>query len=91
MFWCVEEAKSIQYVTMTYSFVRRLIGMIRHEYLDRLFFWSAVDLGRKLEETKIHHNESRCRQLLSGVTALEKSGGPVASPLRERWSSRGPR
>ena len=29
-------------------FVKRLIGTIRREYLDRIFFWNAQDLERKL-------------------------------------------
>jgi hypothetical protein len=81
----------LKYQLLTLKRVRkRASNPIRwHEYLDRLFFWSAVDLGHKLEEPKIHHNESCGHQLLCGGTALKKSGGPVASPLRERWSSRG--
>jgi hypothetical protein len=33
----------------SHPFVDRLIGTIRREYLDRVFFWNAVDLERRLE------------------------------------------
>ena len=45
----IEEIKSVPYVPVSHPFIERLIGTVRREYLDRLFFWIAVDLTRKLE------------------------------------------
>jgi len=44
----IDEIKSVPYAPVSHPFVERLIGTIRREYLDRAFFWNAVDLGRKL-------------------------------------------
>ena len=44
----VEEIKSIPYTPLSHPFVERLIGTIRREYLDHIFFWNAPDLERKL-------------------------------------------
>jgi putative transposase len=43
----IDEIKSIPYVPVSHPFVERLIGTIRREYLDCMFFWNAVDLPRK--------------------------------------------
>ncbi len=40
----IEEIKSVPYAPASHPFVERLIGTIRREYLDRVFFWNAVDL-----------------------------------------------
>ena len=37
-----------EHVRYEYPFVERLIGTLRREYLDRLFFWNGTDLERKL-------------------------------------------
>src|SRR5207244_814835 len=44
----IDEIKSVPYAPVSHPFVERLIGRIRREYLDRAFFWNAVDLARKL-------------------------------------------
>ena len=41
----IEEIKSVPYAPVSHPFVERLIGTIRREYLDRMFFWNAVGLG----------------------------------------------
>ena len=84
----IDEVKSVPYVPISHPFVERLIGTIRSEYLDRLFFWNVVDLARKLGEFKIYYNGSRCHQSLSGGTPSEKSGKPArqyASIGRHAW------
>jgi putative transposase len=48
----VEQLKSVPFAPVSHPFVERLIGTIRREYLDRVFFWNAVDLARKLNEYK---------------------------------------
>ena len=44
----VDEVKSVPYVPLSHPFVERLIGTIRRECLDRMLFWSAPDLDKKL-------------------------------------------
>ena len=36
-----------------------LIGTVRREYLDHVFFWNAIDLIRKLEEFQVYYNAQR--------------------------------
>ena len=45
----IEEVNSVPCVPVSHPFIERLIGTVRREYLDRVFFWNAVDLTRKLE------------------------------------------
>ncbi len=70
----VEEIKSVPYVPVSHSFVERLIGTIRREFLDHVMIWNAIDLERKLEEFRIYYNENRVHQSLSGSTPGERSG-----------------
>jgi len=44
----IRKSKSIPYTPVSQPFVARLIGTIRREYLDRVFFWNAQDLETKL-------------------------------------------
>ena len=84
----VRQVKSVPYVPVSHPFVERLIGTIRREHLDRMFFWNAVDLARKLGEFKTYYNSNRCHQSLRGGTPLEKSGKPAprrASLSRYDW------
>jgi len=64
----VEEIKSVLYVPLSHPFIERLIGTIRREYLDRVFFWNAHDLERKLLEFKRYYNRDRVHQSLDGAT-----------------------
>jgi hypothetical protein len=48
----VDEIKTIPRVPHSHAFVERLIGTIRREHLDRIWFWNQHDLERKLEEYK---------------------------------------
>ena len=56
--------------------MERLIGTLRREYLDRMFFWNALDLQQKLQAFGLYYNRSRIHQSLSGNTPEEKSGKP---------------
>lgn len=47
--WPARASLSVPYIPVSHPFIERLIGTIRREYLDRVFFWNAVDLSRKLE------------------------------------------
>jgi putative transposase len=57
-------------------FVERLIGTLRREFLDRMFFWNASDPERKLQAFGVYYNGSRFHQSLGGSTPEEKSGWP---------------
>ena len=45
----IEEVKSVPYIPISHPFIERLIGTVRREYFNRVFFWNSVDLARKLE------------------------------------------
>ena len=64
-------------VPWSHPFIERLVATLRREYLDRLFFWTADDLGRKLESFKNYYNTARVHQGLSGDTPAEKAGAPT--------------
>ena len=86
----IEEIKSIPYTPISLPFVERLIGTIRREYLDRVFFWNTQDLERKLGGFLQYYNHSRVHQSLDGSAPAEASGAhqPLAAKLRNySWSS----
>ena len=66
----IEEIKSIPYSPTSHPFIERLIGTIRREYLDRLFFWNAQDLERKLAAFQHYYNKHRAHLSLKGSTPL---------------------
>jgi len=72
----VDEIKSVPYTPLSHPFVERLIGTIRREYLDHLFFWNAQDLERKLTKLKHYYNQDRTHQSLGGDTPAIVSGDP---------------
>jgi len=55
----IDEIKSVPYTPVSHPFVERLIGTVRREYLDRMFFWNALDLTRKLGEFAGYYNLHR--------------------------------
>jgi putative transposase len=42
----VTAIKTVPYVPLSHPFVERLIGTMRHEFLDHVLFWNARDLER---------------------------------------------
>jgi putative transposase len=76
----VEEIKTIPRTPRSHAFVERLIGTVRREYLDRIWFWTHSDLERNLEAYKTYYNQHRCHTGLAGVTPAQRSGAP-APPL----------
>jgi transposase InsO family protein len=78
----IDEIKSVPNVPASHPFVERLIGTLRREYLDRMFFWNALDLQRKLRAFGLYYNRSRIHQSLSGNTPEEESGKP-----RPAWAA----
>jgi transposase InsO family protein len=86
----VEMVQTVTQVPWSHPFIERLIGTIRREYLDRLFFWTADDLERKLKSFKDYYNAARVHQGLSGDTPDEKAGAPspqAANLENCRWQS----
>ena len=78
----VDEIKTIPGTPRSHAFVERLIGTIRREYLDRIWFWQRSDLERKLEDYKTFYNDHRCHTGLGGNTPAQRSG--AAAPPRAR-------
>ena len=72
----IEEIKSVPYVPVSHPFVERLIGTLRREYLDRMFFWNAVDLTRKLRDFREYYNTYRVHRALAGSTPVQRAGAP---------------
>src|SRR6266403_3374235 len=86
----VDRVQTVPQVPWSHPFIERLIATIRREYLDRLFFWTADDLERKLELFKNYYNATRVHQGLSGDTPGEKAGGPTPQAAgfeNYRWQS----
>src|SRR5437867_441243 len=54
----IEAIKSVPHAPVSHPFIERLIGTIRREYLDRVFFWNAVDLEQKLGAFRVYYNGS---------------------------------
>jgi len=76
----VEEIKSVPYAPVSHPFVERLIGTVRREYLDRILFWNAMDLTRKLAEFQDHYNAHRVHRSLAGDTRAQRAGAPSPAP-----------
>jgi putative transposase len=81
----VEEMKSVPYAPLSHPFVERLIGTIRREYFDQVFFWNAADLARdlarKLNDYKIYYNTHRVHRSLGGSTPALRAGASSAVPV----------
>jgi len=86
----VDEIKTVPHVPLSHPFVERLIGTIRREFLDRVLFWNARDLERKLADFQAYYNAARCHASLEGHTPLTFAGGhvvPRAELNNVRWVS----
>lgn len=76
----IEEIKSVPYAPLSHPFVERLIGTIRRECLDRVFFWNVIDLARKLGEFRDYYNAARVHRALAGGTPAQRAGAPAPAP-----------
>jgi transposase InsO family protein len=84
----IEEIKSVPYAPVSHPFIERLIGTVRREYLDHAFFWSAIDLARKLDAFADYYNAHRVHRSLDGITPARRAGvvsPPPASLDRHAW------
>ena len=79
----IEEIKSVRYAPISYPFVDPLIGTIRREYLDRVFFWNRVDLARQLAEFRDYYNRYRVHRALDGTPPAQRAGfsGPTLAAV----------
>ncbi len=75
----IEEIKTVPHVPMSHPFVERLIGTLRREYLDHIFFWNVADLEKTLAEFQVYFNQSRVHSALDGDTPAEVSGGALTT------------
>ncbi|MCH7633641.1 MAG: transposase, partial [Proteobacteria bacterium] len=64
----IDELKTVPYTPISHPFVERLIGSLRRELLDQVFFWNTVDLERKLRSFQLYFNHSRTHASLDGDT-----------------------
>jgi len=64
----IDVVRSVPNVPVSHPFVERLIGTIKREYLDHVFYWNANDLQRKLDEFKTYFNASRVHSGIAGKT-----------------------
>ena len=80
----IDEVKTVPYTPVSHPFVERLIGSIRRELLDQVFFWNTVDLERKLRSFQLYFSHSRTHASLDGDTPAERSGSVVTHPAALR-------
>jgi putative transposase len=78
----VEEIKTVSGVPVSHPFIERIIGTVRREFLDYVFFWNTVDLERKLGEFQHYYNQERVHASLGGETPTEFSGESTRTPAK---------
>ena len=77
----IDEIKSVAYVPVSHPFIERLIGTIRREYLDQVFFWNCDDLRRKLNAFRDYYNAFRVHRSLDGTTPAQRAGASSPDPI----------
>ena len=77
----IDEIKSVPYVPVSHPFIERLIGTVRREYLDRVFFWNSVDLRRKLNAFRDYYNAFRVHRSLDGTMPAQHAGASSPKPI----------
>jgi transposase InsO family protein len=78
----IDQVKSVPYAPVSHPFIERLIGTIRREYLDHVFFWNAVDLTRKLDAFADYYNTHRVHRSLAGTTPALRTWASSSPPTR---------
>ena len=78
----IREIKTVPYVPRSHPVVERLIGTVRRECLDRMLFWTAADLERKLLEFQQYDNEHRTHAGRAG-----RPPAPCPDPSRRSGES----
>ena len=77
----IDEIKSVPYVPRSHPFVERLTGTLRREYLERVFFWNAIDLIRKLTAFRDDYNGHRVHRSLDGTAPDHTTGLSIRTPV----------
>ena len=77
----IDEIKSVPNIPTSHPFVERLVGTIRREYLDRVFFWNVLDLTHKLYAFGDDYNAFRVHRSLDGSTPAERAGAVPPPPI----------
>jgi transposase InsO family protein len=83
----VREIKTVPYVSWSHPFIQRLIGTIRRECLDRLLFWTSIDLEIKLIAFQDYYNGHRTHSALEGQTPIEAPESKRADLKCYRWQT----
>jgi len=86
----VDEIKTVPYTRLSHPFIERLIGTIRHEFIDHTLFWNNVDLERKLADFQTYYNHHRTHNSLGGDTPAEVAGVVTKLPFKLnkfRWQT----
>jgi transposase InsO family protein len=83
----VSEIKTVPHVPLSLPFVERLIGTVRRGLLDRVRFWGAEDLERKLRLFRDYCNHGRVRASLKGVTPICPTDCDVIALDDYQWRS----
>jgi len=88
----IQEVKTVPHVPRSHAVVDRLIGTVRRECLDRLLFWTAADLDRKLAEFQQYYNEHRTHAGRAGrpPSPILDTTGARARLRAYRWQSHCP-
>ena len=81
------EIKTVPYVPWSHPFVERLIGTVRRECLDRLLFWTSIDLELKLLIFKDYYNRYRAHSALARQTPIKNPKSKGAELKLFRWQA----
>lgn len=81
----IEEIKTVPHVPISHPFVERVIGSIRRELLDQVFFWTAMDLERKLLNYQRYFNQHRTHTSQNGHPPVPSGTENCAELNHFRW------
>ena len=81
----ITEIKSVPYAPLSHPFAERLIGSIRKELLDQVFFWNAEDLTRKLSAYRTYFNEHRTHSARNGIPPINNAARRTTKLSHFSW------
>ena len=88
----IGELKSVPGAPTSHTFIERVIGTTRREYLDYLVFFNDRDLQKKLDHFQDYYNDHRCHSSLGMKTPKMMAMGNathknITSLDEYRWKS----
>ena len=86
----IDPIYSIPLTPVSHPLVERLIGSVRREYLDRLFFWNTGDLQHKLDQFRDYFNQHRGQAGIGGDLPNQRTDEiepRIASLENHAWES----